>query len=155
MNKNELVEIIREVVRAELRNSGPALIREALLETLSSGERTISESQRPKTVQPQQRDVAPAPLKKKEQRVFSSNPAINAILNETTGGIPQDPSAPVAEMDGSMPIGQKSTIDVISSIPQEQLDENPAVAAVASALTKDYRSLLKAADSKAKSNYRR
>ena len=55
------------------------------------------------------------------------------------GGVPQE-----AESTGT------STLDVIKTLPQEMLNENKDVAAVANALTRDYSKLIKAADEKAR-----
>jgi hypothetical protein len=71
--------------------------------------------------------------------MFTNNPVLNQVLNETVGGIPLEETA-------STP----TAIDVIKSIPKEALNENKEVAAVANALTRDYSKLLKAVDAKAK-----
>jgi hypothetical protein len=72
-------------------------------------------------------------------KVFTKNPLLNQVLNETVGGIP-------TEEQTSTP----SAIDVIKTLPKEALNENKEVAAVANALTRDYSKLIKAADAKAK-----
>ena len=85
-----------------------------------------------------------APIKQvpvQAPRTFSSNPIFNQILNETVGGIPDESSASVP-----------SVIDTIKNMPKEVLAENKDIAAVANALTRDYSKLMKAIDSKAKSN---
>jgi hypothetical protein len=62
-------------------------------------------------------------------------------LNETVGGIPDESSVSVP-----------SAIDTIKNLPKEVLAENKDVAAVVNAMTRDYSKLMKAIDSKAKSN---
>lgn len=134
MNKNELVEIIREVVRSELKNIGPSLVREALLESLggtpsSQVNESIQEQPRPAI-----RRQSPVAAPKKEVK-YSSNPILNQILNETSGGIPGE----------SGPMALPSLED---SIPQEVIAGNAEVAGVLKATKRDYRSLLKAMDKK-------
>lgn len=61
------------------------------------------------------------------------NPALRAVLNATRGGIPSESSVPMVSQ---------------TTIPAELIAENKDVAAVAKAMTKDYRGLLKAMDKK-------
>ena len=73
---------------------------------------------------------------------YTSNPMLNDILNQTTGGVPQEGSM-VSMMGGY----GNSTQEVIT---ETKVPENaPApVKGVYSAINRDYRALLKAVDSK-------
>lgn len=142
MNKKELIEIIKEVVRAEIRSSGPEMVREALLESLQSKQNGLVEGQtfQMKRSQPPLHTERPQVQPQRQQRVFSTDPVLNKILNETSGGVPSEEEAMVMSQD------------LTSHIPKEVLAENKDLAAVASALTRDYRSVIRAADEKAKKN---
>jgi hypothetical protein len=140
MKKTELIEIIRTLVKEEVHNTLPQLLMEVLAEKLT-GQEVLTE----KVVEAPKRRVnvgLEAPIKQAQAQVpkiFTKNPILNQVLNETVGGVPQE-----AEL--STP----STLDVIKTIPKEMLNENKEVAAVANALTRDYSKLIKAADEKAK-----
>lgn len=146
MKKQELVEIIRTLVKEEVNNALPQLLMEVLAEKMVENSNSILESKKVEsTPQPVRRSpsvsfetpVKQAPVQ--TPRTFSTNPILNQVLNETVGGIPQEESA-------STP----SAIDALKSLPKEVLSENKEVAAVASAMTRDYSQLLKAIDQKAK-----
>ena len=140
MKKNELIEIIRTLVKEEVHNTLPQLLMEVLAEKLT-GQEVLTE----KVVEAPKRRVnvgLEAPIKQapaQTPKVFTKNSILNQVLNETVGGIPQ-------EVESST----QSTLDVIKTIPQEMLNENKEVAAVANALTRDYSKLIKAADAKAR-----
>ena len=146
MNKKELVEIIRTVVREEINNSLPQYLMDVLAERITARP-VITEEKEPaqvSTSRNKQSITFEAPIKKapvQASRTFSSNPIFNQILNETVGGIPDESSVSVP-----------SAIDTIKNLPKEVLAENKDVAAVANAMTRDYSKLMKAIDSKAKSN---
>lgn len=143
MKKQELVEIIRTLVKEEVNNALPQLLMEVLAEKMTENSAAILESKsQPATLakkpnfnvqleSPVNKQPAPAP------KIFTKNPVLNQILNETVGGVPQEQDAP-------------SAIDTIQTLPKEVLNENKDVAAVANALTRDYSKLLKAVDAKAK-----
>ena len=146
MNKKELVEIIRTVVREEINDSLPQYLMEVLAERITAQpviteqkEPTIATAPRKKPSVAFEAPVKQAPVQ--APRTFSSNPIFNQILNETVGGIPDESSVSVP-----------SAIDTIKNLPKEVLAENKDVAAVANAMTRDYSKLMKAIDSKAKSN---
>ena len=145
MNKKELVEIIRTVVREEINNALPQYLMEVLAERITA-QPVITEEKEPTipAVPRKKPSVSfEAPIKKapvQAPRTFSSNPIFNQILNETVGGIPDENSASVP-----------SVIDTIKNLPKEVLAENKDVAAVANAMTRDYSKLMRAMDAKAKS----
>lgn len=140
MKKTELIEIIRTLVKEEVHNTLPQLLMEVLAEKLT-GQEVLTE----KVTEAPKRKInvgLEAPIKQapaQTPKVFTKNSILNQVLNETVGGIPQ-------EVESST----QSTLDVIKTIPQEMLNENKEVAAVANALTRDYSKLIKAADAKAR-----
>lgn len=139
MKKNELIEIIRTLVKEEVHNTLPQLLMEVLAEKLTGQEmltEKVAEAPKRKVHVDLESPVKQAPVQ--APKMFSKNPILNQILNETVGGVPQ-------EADTS-----SSTLDIIKTIPKEMLNENKEVAAVANALTRDYSKLIKAADAKAK-----
>lgn len=141
MKKNELVDIIRTLVKEEVHNALPQLLMEVLAEKLT-GQEVLTE----KVVEAPKRKVnvgLEAPIKQapvQSPKMFTKNPILNQVLNETIGGVPQEKEESAAP----------STLDVIKTLPREVLAENKEVAAVANALTRDYSKLIKAADAKAK-----
>ena len=145
MNKKELVEIVRTVVREEINNALPQYLMEVLAERITA-QPIIVEEKIPVQVSAPRKNSSvtfEAPLKKapvQAPRTFSSNPIFNQILNETVGGIPDENSASVP-----------SVIDTIKNMPKEVLAENKDIAAVANAMTRDYSELMRAMDAKAKS----
>jgi hypothetical protein len=145
MNKKELVEIIRTVVREEINNSLPQYLMEVLAERITA-QPVITEQKEPSQASAQRNKplvTFEAPIKKspvQAPRTFSSNPIFNQILNETVGGIPDESSVSVP-----------SAIDTIKNMPKEVLAENKDIAAVANAMTRDYSKLMRAIDAKAKS----
>lgn len=140
MKKNELVDIIRTLVKEEVHNALPQLLMEVLAEKLT-GQEVLTE----KVVEAPKRKInvgLEASIKQasvQPPKMFTKNPVLNQVLNETIGGVPQEEAA-----------SSTSTLDVIKTLPKEVLAENKEVAAVANALTRDYSKLMKAVDSKAK-----
>jgi len=152
MNKTELSNIIREIVRSELKNLGPELVREALLESLQGRSEipTLTEKRRPAAAR------SPYEAKPvKELKQYSTDPILNKILNETAGGVPQELGTTVPDFGAEMMTEDVPVPPTFpTNISREALNENKDLAAVAKALTRDYRSVLRAADEKAKRNYR-
>ena len=142
MKKNELVDIIRTLVKEEVNNALPQLLMEVLAERLSENSAAILENRAATTQQSVKSKVevfmeepsAPAPVAQ-PQKMYSKNPILNQVLNETTGGVPTEAT-------------MQSSVDILQQLTPQQLNENKEVAAVANALKKDYRSLLKAMDKK-------
>ncbi len=144
MQKKELIKIIQEVVRLEIKKMGPEIVRNALLESLQPN----TSSAAPKIHRPNISNLVveetPVQLKEniveqKPMKKFSTNPILNQVLNETQGGVPQEGA------DTGV-----SVQDLFANTPKEVLSENAEVQGVANALTRDYRSLLKAIDEKSK-----
>ena len=127
MKKSELINIIKKAVREELNASLPKL---------------LSETKNTNVVVADQIETDPVKLLKraisnatKPQKKFSKNEAINKILNETHGGIPQEGSR----------VGNEEEITDFNGQPHSitELRED-----VSKALTRDYSSLLSAISKK-------
>ena len=146
MKKQELLEIIRTVVREEINNSLPQYLMEVLAERITAQPVITEEKEPVRTSSPKNRPSVAfeAPIKQapiQAPRTFSSNPILNQVLNETVGGIPNENS-----------VSAPSALDTIQNLPREVLAENKDVAAVANAMTRDYSKLMRAIDAKAKSS---
>jgi hypothetical protein len=146
MKKTELVEIIRTLVKEEVHNALPQLLMEVLAEKMSEKSTEILESRKQfeqiPTKKPNFNVGLEEPIKKQPApvpKMFTKNPLLNQVLNETVGGVPTEEQTQVS-----------SALDVIKTLPKDALNENKEVAAVANALTRDYSKLIKAADAKAK-----
>ena len=129
MTKNDLLNVIRVIVQEEVRSQLPNILIEILSEKTGSDRQVVSERAPAPAARPAAKKSSPPTAPKK----YSNNPALNVILNETVGGVPPED-------------------DVGVTIPQEVLSENAAVASVASAMNRDYRQLLKAADKAVKAS---
>ena len=126
--KRQLAEIFsKEVIQAKKKSSDSELEQQILKELDVMNESDVVEEQ----VKPTKKFVK-----------YTSNPMLNDILNQTTGGVPQEGSM-VSMMGGY----GNSTQEVIT---ETKVPENaPApVKVVYSAINRDYRALLKAVDSK-------
>jgi hypothetical protein len=132
MTKNSLKQLIKEMVQQEVREVLPSLLPQIMAEVFSSKVGSTSEPVK-KTIQRTTQSVV-VPPPKKEYKIFTKNEALNKVLNETVGGVPQEGSLVSSNM------GQlgNSVLDHIENIP----------APIASAFTKNYSSLMKAIDKK-------
>ena len=86
MNKEELKQIIRSIVREEVERALPNVLVEILASKVGDREMVTEVAQAPI----QRRPVVAAP---RPQQKFSSNPILNQVLNDTRGGVPADPEA--------------------------------------------------------------
>jgi hypothetical protein len=143
MKKSELLEMVRTVVKEEVDRALPQLLMEVLAEKIVNSESSTKPAVKAPVSYRKPQVGLDVPLKSEvrvpEPKLFSSNPILNKVLNETRGGVPQE------DVD-AVP----SAIDAIQSLPKEVLNENKDVAAVAKAMTRDYSQMLKAIDAKAK-----
>ena len=126
--KLQLAEILsKDVIQSKKKSSDSDLEQQILKELDVMNESAVVEE----------------PIKPTKKFVkYTSNPMLNDILNQTTGGVPQEGSM-VSMMGGY----GNSTQEVIT---ETKVPENaPApVKGVYSAINRDYRALLKAVDSK-------
>ena len=86
MKKSELINIIRNAVREELKHSLPKIVNEI-----------ISNSNTTKQTDDDPVDLVSEVLKTNrsnnvKQKTFTKNKLLNQVLNETIGGIPQEGS---------------------------------------------------------------
>lgn len=137
MNKTELKEIIRAIVREEVTATLPSVLAEIFSAKATSTRPVVSEQVVRPPVQARQRPV--------ELKKFSSNPILNDILNQTSGGIPSETDGVSANLSL---IGE----GIATPATAEEIGDDAGIAAVQLAMTRDYRSLLKAADQKAKTS---
>jgi hypothetical protein len=147
MKKQELVEIIRTLVKEEVNNALPQILMEVLAEKMVQNSNSLLDTKNPIEQQALPRRTSTPSFEGTAKRapvqapkIFTTNAIFNQVLNETVGGVPQEDSS-----------AAPSAIDALKSLPKQVLAENKEVAAVASAMTRDYSQLLKAIDAKAKS----
>lgn len=133
MKKEQLTNLIREAVRAELKSFLPKMLKE--LNTVnehSSDSADLVEVTRKSLKQVR----ADKPTKSKANyKTYSKNTAINDILNETVGGIPQQG-------------GVSSGINEVTDFQGQSVDVEALPDHVSNALTRDYSAVLKAVDKK-------
>jgi hypothetical protein len=126
--KIQLAEIFsKEVIKAKKKSSDSDLEQQILSELETMNESTVVEE----------------PVKSVKKFVkYSNNPMLNEILNQTTGGVPQEGSM-VSMMGGYG--GNNQEVITETNIPENA----PApVKGVYSAMNRDYRSLMKAVNNK-------
>ena len=126
--KIQLAEIFsKEVIKAKKKSSESDLEQQILSELETMNESTVVEE----------------PVKSVKKFVkYSNNPMLNEILNQTTGGVPQEGSM-VSMMGGYG--GNNQEVITETNIPENA----PApVKGVYSAMNRDYRSLMKAVNNK-------
>ena len=116
MKKNELVDIIRTLVKEEVNNALPQLLMEVLAERLSENSAAILENRTATKQQPVKSKVevfmeepsVPAPVAQ-PQKMYSKNPILNQVLNETTGGVPTEAT-------------MQSSVDILQQLTPQQLN---------------------------------
>ena len=126
--KLQLAEIFsKEVIKAKKKSFDSDLEQQILNELETMNESTVVEE----------------PVKSVKKFVkYSNNPMLNEILNQTTGGVPQEGSM-VSMMGGYG--GNNQEVITETNIPENA----PApVKGVYSAMNRDYRSLMKAVNNK-------
>jgi hypothetical protein len=141
MKADQLKEYIVKIVRNEVRTVIREEIRGYLSEAFAKPpNKLVSEST--KTFIDDSMDISEhvesVPTTPKKFVQYTKNPILNQILNETTGGVPQEGS--LVSMLGAT--GRSITESTIPSTAPEPVKK------VAAALTRDYSSLLKAVEQK-------
>lgn len=130
MKKIELKNLIKEAVREELRSYLPKLISELGTKQINEKPTDIVEETKKSLLKVRKTETKPL-------KSFSKNHAINQILNETVGGIPQE---------GSMvSSGQEVSF---SDTNGNQVDVNALPDHLSSALTRNYTDVMKLVDKK-------
>tara|TARA_B100002019_G_C21251197_1_gene591236 strand:- start:257 stop:670 length:414 start_codon:yes stop_codon:yes gene_type:complete len=132
MKKSELIKIIRVAVREELKSTLPSIIDE-----LTTRGTTSTKSDNTDIVEVAKQKIKTI-RKSKPIKNYSKNVAINEILNETVGGIPQE---------GSL-VSSSEEINKFTDINGQQVDINALPDHLSSALTRNYSDVLKLVDKK-------
>ena len=157
MKKQELIKIIELVVRKEVKKQmNEIFIKDNDSSSLS--ELVSTPTPKPKKVQQPKKEVN-----------YTSNEALNKVLNETVGGVPQGESGEYPTMGGgvfdSSKINQilaretglgdtesvkekKREIAAVDSIKKAGVNVDQVPEHVTNALTKDYSAVLKAIEKK-------
>ena len=152
MTKKELVKIIQEAVRREVKKEVKKIFikenKSIKLEDILSEKETTSPFKKQK-------------LKQKQQ--FSKNEALNKVLNETAGGIQGDKSeyptmggaafdtTKMAEMMGyGAPEEVQRDMVAVDTFKKAGVSSEQVPEHVTNALTRDYSGLMKALDKKGK-----
>ena len=136
MKTTQLVKIIKDAVREELKSSLPKIIKEVIKsDGVSLTPDPVDITKRILKEQTVDAHVVP----KKELKRFSKNEALNRVLNETVGGVPQEGS-----------IAGPGTPETITDFQGQEVDIDTLPEHVSTALTKDYSALLGAVDKKKK-----
>jgi len=138
------LEALKEYIRHEVRNIVREEVKNCLSEAFSKDsfskiDQGVSSTSLSNLVE---ESVEPTPTQSNKKFVkYTNNPVLNQILNETTGGVPQEGG--LASMMG---VNTPSVVDKLNESVVETAPES--VKAVAKAVTRDYRALLKAVDKK-------
>jgi hypothetical protein len=135
MKKTELVNIIKQAVREELRSSLPELLSE--IKTQTNTQKIKSTKKRETDPVSLAKQVLKTEQTIKPQRTFSKNEAINKILNETVGGIPQEGSSVSNGMEQNFSDTNGNEVS-LDALPDH----------VSNALTRNYSDVLKLVDKK-------
>tara|TARA_X000000950_G_C13529949_1_gene503184 strand:+ start:112 stop:498 length:387 start_codon:yes stop_codon:yes gene_type:complete len=123
MKKNELIRLIKNAVRDELQNSLPKILNETLHDTKIKKEIISDDCNKLKVSK-----------KQTQQKLYTKNPVLNKVLNETVGGVPTE-SNNISDNEIKDLNGNAVNID---NLPKP----------LANALTRDYTELLNVVEKK-------
>lgn len=147
MKTQELKEIIRSVIKEELQKTLPTLIPNILSEILTGQSKPmVSEKlETPKVSHKPSENIQPA---KKTFKKYTNNEALNAVLNETVGGVPREGS--YVGLMGALRSESLGGANINESvqIPQQITPVNEEQAKVLNVINRDFRKLMKAVDKK-------
>ncbi len=154
MKTQELKEIIRSVVKEELQKSLPTLIPNILSEILSGqNKQTVNEKteyQKPvqKSTSNTQQSKQTEGSTKKQFKKYTNNDVLNAVLNETVGGVPREGS--YVGLMGSLQSEAVGGLNINESvnIPPQITPVNEEQSKVLNVINRDFRKLMKAVDKK-------
>ena len=174
MKKQELIKIIELVVRKEVKKQVNEIFikegKKSLAQKVSVSEEVPSSL----TQLAEQEYVQPKP-KKKEFKQYTKNQALNKVLNETVGGVPQGDKAEyptmgggtytsdrVHELMGGNPMmanteqgkEKRRQVGAVESLKAQGVSSEQVGEDVVNALTRDYSGLMKAINKKKDSHYR-
>jgi hypothetical protein len=157
MKIDQLKQIIREIVVEEIKKSLPTIVPQIVANALLGQSNPINKSV-PITAEPEEDSffeslksslTPPKPVVKQQVKKYSNNPVLNAVLNETQGGVPQEnsygvqlPKAAFKQPSHDIPVVTNNPILNETTKAQAELG-----------VFKDYRKLMKAVDTKKKSGF--
>ena len=169
MKKKELINIIERLVRKEVEKQVNEIFINEGKKALANRSTKNDEVSSSLTQLAEQEYVQPKP-KKKEFKEYTKNPALNKILNETVGGVPQgDSEYPtmgggtytsdrVHELMGGNPMmaskEKRRQVGAVESLKAQGVSSEQVGEDVVNALTRDYSGLMKAINKKKDSHYR-
>lgn len=145
MKTEEFKSIVRSIIQEELKVVLPTMIPKILTEVLSNNVK----------VEPTQKiekepisEKVKQPTSQKQYKKYTNNEMLNQILNETTGGVPQEGSfVGYSSILNSQPLNESINID--TPTPTSVVNEEQSK--VLNVMNRDYRKLMKAVDNKKKS----
>jgi hypothetical protein len=160
MDTDKLLKAIQILIKEELKEQLPALIKETVRTEMK---KMIAEGKQPAKPKTTGLSMAKAILEddtiiesvkeKVEQKKFSKNPMINQILNETRGGIPQGDGGfrtmnfgqgDMGSIVGKTALAEKMGYGDMTKGPSPTgLGVNTGVAEIDKALNRDYSELVK------------
>ena len=164
MKKQELIKIIETVVRKEVKKQ----MNEIFIKEENSSSLTELVS-KPITEKEFEEPIRKKQVKPKKEVNYTSNEALNKVLNETVGGVPQGESGGYETMGGGVfdsskindilvretGLGnpeslkeKKREIAAVDSIKKAGVNVDQVPDHVTNALTKDYSAVMKAIDQK-------
>ena len=174
MKKTELIKIIEKVVRREVKKQVNEIFINEGKKALASRSIVNDEVSSSLTQIAEQEYTQPKP-KKKEFKEYTKNDALNKVLNETVGGIPQGDKASyptmgggaytsdrVNELMGGNPMmanteqgkEKRRQVGAVESLKAQGVSSEQVGEDVVNALTRDYSGLMKAINKKKNSHYR-
>jgi hypothetical protein len=161
MNTDKLLKAIQILIKEELKEQLPALIKEGVKAEMKKILAEVKQPAKPKTAG---LSMAKSMLDDElieesvstqvvSQKQFSKNPMINQILNETRGGIPQGDGGfrtmnfgqgDMGSIVGKTAIAEKMGYGDLAKGPQPTgLGVNTGIAEIDKALNRDYSELVK------------
>ena len=174
MKKQELINIIERLVRKEVKKQVNEIFISEGKKALAGRSIQSDEVSSSLTQLAEQEYVQPKP-KKKEFKEYTKNSALNKVLNETVGGIPQGDkgayptmgggaytSDRVSELMGGNPMMRNTPqgkekarqVGAIESMKARGVSSEQVGEDVVNALTRDYSGLMKAMNKKKDGHYR-
>ena len=174
MKKKELINIIERLVRKEVKKQVNEIFISEGKKALANRSIQSDEVSSSLTQLAEQEYVQPKP-KKKEFKEYTKNSALNKVLNETVGGIPQGDkgayptmgggaytSDRVSELMGGNPMmantaegkEKRRQVGAVESMKARGVNSEQVGEDVVNALTRDYSGLMKAMNKKKNEHYR-
>lgn len=154
MKVDQFKELVRAIVKEEIKKSLPTLVPQIVAEALAG------KVKKPQIVEDDsdffeqlKNDIsgnhipATAP---KTQKKYSSNPLLNQVLNETEGGVLPDPEYTMQVPQPSFKQPAKKLNVIQQTSPSAPIINETTKAQAELGVFKDYRKLMKAVDSKKK-----